>query len=56
MNVFVSQMSKAKLALALPWRENALFEEKNDFDKPNEQSKACFNFAMVRKRTFQRKE
>ena len=33
-NVFVSQMSKAKLALALPWRENALYAIKNISIKP----------------------
>ena len=50
----LSQMSNVELARTLPWRENALFEEreKNVFVKPNEQCRACSNIVMARKRTF----
>ena len=50
----LSQMNNVELARTLPWRENALFEEreKNVFVKPNEQCRACSNIAMARKRTF----
>ncbi|EEX54381.1 hypothetical protein HMPREF6745_0128 [Prevotella sp. oral taxon 472 str. F0295] len=47
-------MSNTKLACVWPWRENALFEEreKNVFVKPNAQYQACLRMAMARKRTF----
>ncbi len=47
-------MNNVELARTLPWRENALFEEreKNGFVKPNEQRRACSNIVMARKRTF----
>ena len=47
-------MNNVELAQTLPWRENALFEEreKNVFVKPNEQRRACSNIVMARKRTF----
>jgi len=50
----LSQMSNVELARTLPWRENALFEEreKNVFVKPNEQCRACSNIVMARKHTF----
>ena len=50
----LSQMNNVELAQTLPWRENALFEEreKNVFVKPNEQRRACSNIVMARKRTF----
>jgi len=50
----LSQMSNVELARTLPWRENALFEEreKNVFVKSNEQCRACSNIVMARKRTF----
>ena len=47
-------MNNVELARTLPWRENALFEEreKNVFVKPNEQCRACSDIVMARKRTF----
>ena len=50
----LSQMNNAELARTLPWRENALFEEreKNFFVKPNEQCRVCSDIVMARKRTF----
>ena len=43
-------MSNVELALTLPRRENALFEEreKNVFVKPNEQRRACLDIVMAR--------
>ena len=47
-------MNNVELARTLSWRENALFEEReeNVFGKPNEQCRACSDFVMARKRTF----
>ena len=47
-------MNNVELARTLPWRENALFEEreKNVFVKPDEQRRACSDIVMARKRTF----
>ena len=47
-------MNNVELARTLPWRENALLEEreKNVFVKPNEQRRARSNIVMARKRTF----
>ena len=43
-------MRNAKLAWALPWRENELFEkrEKNVFDKSNAQYQVYLSIAMTR--------
>ena len=49
-------MSKGKLAFTLPWRENALFKEKNVFVSHMSKGKLALSFAMTRKRTFRRKE
>ena len=60
----ISQVCRAKLAWAMPWRENLhgvnirshaacmIYEPRivtKIFDKPNEQSQACLGYAMARK-------
>ena len=51
-------MNNVELARTLSWRENALFEEreKNVFDKPNEQRRACLGVFRGEKTHFLRSE
>ena len=44
-----SQMSRAELARAMPWRENVC-NKTNVFVQPDEQSRACSSYAMAKKR------